>query len=150
MVSAEQAREVALFYLLSLMDEKQALQAAHKTIAQLKSMNSVEGVYAHSDIARLLRRGFDAQRKQLSRNQPHEITAGALQFPEGTDFATWQKFHRASADGEITAVVLAKIFGYNEADMAEGFGVSAGTMKFRVAKGMRQLGAVLAKAGSAA
>ncbi len=149
MVSSEQARDIALFFLLSLMDEKQALQAAHKSIAQLKAMNSINGHYDRADVARVLRKAFDIHRKQLSRNRPTEMSDKVLSFPEGTDFATWQKFYRSSSDPEVTAIVLTQILGYSEAAAAEGFNVSAGTMKYRVAKGIRQLGAVLAKSGSA-
>lgn len=76
------------------------------------------------------------------------MSPDAMQFPDGTDFQTWQKFHRASADGEITAVILTKVLGYPEATIAKGFGVSSGTMKYRVAKGVRQLGAILNKTGN--
>ncbi len=148
MVSAEQAREIALFYLLSLLDQKLALQAAHKSIAQLKSIGSENGSHSQVDIARLLRKGFDLHRRMLARNQPTEMSPDAMQFPDGTDFQTWQKFHRASADGEITAVILTKVLGYPEATIAKGFGVSSGTMKYRVAKGVRQLGAILNKTGN--
>jgi hypothetical protein len=149
MVSSDQAREIALFYLLSLMDEKLALSAAHKSIAQLKAMKPRDdGKHDRADVARILRKGFDTHRKMLSRNRPTEMSETLLGFPEGTDFATWQKFYRSSSDAEVTAVVLARILGYPEASIAEGFSVSAGTMKYRVAKGVRQLGNVLAKAGS--
>lgn len=151
MVSSDQAREIALFYLLSLMDEKLALSAAHKSIAQLKAMKPREdGTHDRADVARLLRKGFDTHRKQLSRNRPTEMSEALLGFPEGTDLATWQKFYRSSSDAEVTAVVLARVLGYPEAALAEGFNVSAGTMKYRVAKGVRQLGNVLARAGSPA
>ncbi len=148
MVSAEQAREIALFYLLSLLDQKLALQAAHKSIAQLKIQKSDNGSYSQVEITRLLSKGFQAHRRMLARNQPTEMSPEALQFPDGTDFQTWQKFHRVSADAEITAVVLSKVLGYPEAAIAEGCGVSSGTMKYRVAKGVRQLGAALMKTGS--
>ncbi len=147
MVSAEQARDIALFFLLSLLDQKQALQAAHKSIAQLKGMKSDKASPSPSasDITHVLHQTFEAQRKALSRNRPTDMSDVALRFPAGTDFATWQKFHRQASDAEITAVVLTKIIGFTEDDVASGFNVSTGTMKYRVAKGMRQLGAVLSK-----
>lgn len=148
MVSSDQAREIALFYLLSLMDEKLALSAAHKSIAQLKTLKpQVGGHFDRIDVARVLRRGFDTHRKMLSRNRPTEMGERILWFPEGTDFNTWQKFYRSSSDAEVTAVVLTRVLGYSEAQVAEGFNVSSGTMKYRVAKGIRQLGNLLSKAG---
>lgn len=149
MVSSEQARDIALFFLLSLMDEKLALQAAHKTIAQLKSMSSDRAMPAAADTARILRRAFDVHRKQLSRNRPTEMSDTILTFPDGTDFLTWQKFYRSSSDAEVTALILTHVLGYPEIAVAEGFNVSTGTMKYRVAKAIRQLGAALSKTGSA-
>lgn len=149
MVSAEQAREIALFFLLSLLDQKQALQAAHKSIAQLKGMKFEGETHSQAAISRVLHKTFESQRKMLSRNRPTEMSETAVRFPAGADFATWQKFHRASNDAEITAVVLTKVIGFSEDAVADGFNISTGTMKYRVAKGMRQLGAVLAKTGGA-
>jgi DNA-directed RNA polymerase specialized sigma24 family protein len=131
------------------MDEKLALSAAHKSIAQLKAMTAVNGSHDRADVARVLRKGFDTHRKMLSRNRPTEMSETLLSFPAGTDFATWQKFYRSSSDAEVTAVILTRILGFSEAAVAEGFNVSSGTMKYRVAKGVRQLGSVLAKAGIA-
>jgi hypothetical protein len=149
MISSGQAQEIALFYLLSLMDEKLALSAAHKSIAELKATKPLEdGTHDRADVARILRRGFDTHRKMLSRNRPTDMGETILTFPSGTDFVTWQKFCRASSDAEVTAVVLTKILGFSEGHVAEGFNVSSGTMKYRVAKGVRQLGNVLAKTGS--
>ena len=148
MVSSEQARDIALFFLLSLMDEKLALQAAHKSIAQLKAHSSINGHFDRVDVSRVLRKAFDIHRKMLSRNRPTEMSEKVLGFPEGTDFVTWQKFYRSSSDAEFTAVILTRILGYPEVAVAEGFNVSAGTMKYRVAKGVRQLGSVLSRAGS--
>lgn len=147
MVSSNQARDIALFFLLSLMDEKLALSAAHKSIAQLKTVRALEdGHHDLVDVAKILRRNFESHRKQLSRNRPTEMSENVIGFPAGTDLATWQKFYRSSSDAEVTAVVLTRILGYPESAMAEGFNVSSGTMKYRVAKGIRQLGACLQKA----
>lgn len=143
MITDEQTREIALFFLFSLLDQRVALQAAHKAIAQVKALPTDEGVISKSDIARILKRGFETHRKLLPRNQPIEISETALSMPEGTDFVTWQKFHVAASDHEITAVVLAKILGYDEEVLADGFQVSIGTMKYRISKGMRQLGSVV-------
>lgn len=146
MVSSDQAREIALFFLLTLMDEKLALSAAHKSIAQLKVMGPTA---ERGDVARVLRKTFDTHRKMLSRNRPTEMSENVLTFPDGTNFATWQKFYQSSSDAEVTAVALVRILGYPESAVAEGFSVSSGTMHYRVAKGMRQLGSVLSKMGSA-
>lgn len=145
MITDEQARDIALFFLFSLMDQKVALEAAHRAIAQVKALPPDA---TRVDITRIMKRGFDTHRKMLARNQPTEMSDTALIFAKGADLASWEKFHRASSDAEITAIVLTKILGYSEDDAAKAFQVSLGTMKYRVAKGVRQLGAALPKDGA--
>lgn len=144
MITDTQAREVALFFLLSLVDQKVALQAAHKAVAQIKALAPVgSNEVSRIEVAGVLKRGFEQHRKLLPRNQPTEMSDTTLVFPEGTDFATWQKFYLQASDAEITSVILVKILGFTEEEVAESFNVSLGTVKYRVAKGVRQLSTVV-------
>lgn len=143
MVSDEQARGIALFFLFSLMDEKTALAAAHKAVASAKaSAPSASKTPSEATIVTVLRKTFDVHRKLLPRNRPTE-TPTSWKFKSGVDARAWSRFHKESSDAEVTAVVLSKILGYSEESIAEGLNVSIGTLRFRVAKGMRNLGRVL-------
>lgn len=143
------AREIALFFLFSLLDQRVALSAAHKAIAQVKALSSENEPASRAAVARILKSGFDSHRRLLPRNQSVELSDSALSLPQGTDMPTWTKFHSTASDDEITAVVLTQILGYKEEEVAEGFDVSVGTMKYRISKGIRHLGAAVPKSGSA-
>jgi hypothetical protein len=151
----EQVRRIALFFLFSLMDEKVALQAAHKTIAGLKAAGeAVSGSVTHDftstsgsssatsaiTIIAALRKMHDQHRKLVPRNRPLMIPNSAWSLPENVDAEAWIKFQKDSADTEIVAVVLSKILSYSDQDIAEGLNVSLGTARYRIGKGVRQLG----------
>ncbi|MES2963905.1 MAG: hypothetical protein V4760_08440 [Bdellovibrionota bacterium] len=145
MITDEQARGIALFCLFTLMDEKTALAAAHKAVAAAKAA-SPRASRSPSDVAlvTILRKTFDSHRKQLARNRPIEAPT-RWSFPDGVDVEAWTKFHKDSSDGEIVSLVLAKILKFPEEAIAEGLGVSLGTLKYRLGKGMRQLGVALGR-----
>jgi hypothetical protein len=95
----------------------------------------------------ILRKTFEASRKGLARNRPATIAENVWSFPEGVNLQAWSKFHRDSSDGEVIAVVLSKILGFTDYEIADGLNTSLGTARYRIGKGMRQLGESL-KAGA--
>jgi hypothetical protein len=170
MITDEQARRIALFFLFSLVDEKVALQAAHKAAAQVKALstpkpgsgptppdNSPQA--SNAAIIAILRKGFDQHRKLLPRNRPmiepdsswvlptHAGKASDLKY---IDIQGWFRFQKDSSYTEIVAVVLAKILGFDEYDIAEGLNISIGTVRYRIGKGVRQLGLHFVKVSSSA
>lgn len=150
MLSDEQARGIALFFLFTLMDEKTALAAAHKAVAAAKAA-APKPTESPSDetIVTVLRKTFESHRKQLPRSRAVDAPT-RWKLPSGVDAAAWSKFHKDAADTEVVAVVLSKILRFPEESIAEGLNVSLGTLRYRVAKGMRHLGGAIGRSQQAA
>jgi len=147
MITDEQVRRIALFFLFSLMDEKIALQAAHRTVAQLKAQTSMNQPAAPSsmsdvDLIRILRKHHGHYQKLLPRNRPTGVPVGAWSLPEGLDLSAWIKFQKDALEHETVAIVLSRILGYPEETIAEGLNITLGTARYRIGKGVRQLGMV--------
>jgi DNA-directed RNA polymerase specialized sigma24 family protein len=53
------------------------------------------------------------------------------------------KFHRSASDEEIVAASLSKLLGFAEQDIAVGLNVSIGTVRYRIGKAVRQIGAAV-------
>jgi DNA-directed RNA polymerase specialized sigma24 family protein len=151
--SDSQIRSIALFYLFSFMDEKAALDASHRTIAHLKAVRGHDENREHTSdvdgvqLIRLLSKTYKQHRKHLARNKaatpmPMET---AWQFPVGFDLSIWAKFQKDSNETEVIAVLLSKVLGFSDAIIAEGLNVSTGTARYRIGKGIRQLGSVTQK-----
>lgn len=149
MLTDEQARGIALFFLFTLLDEKTALAAAHKAVAAAKAAAPKPSKSpSETTIVTILRKNFDSHRKQLPRNRTIEMPT-RWKFPAGVDPLAWSKFHKDSSDAEIVAIALSQILKYPEDAIAEGLNVSVGTLKYRIAKGMRQLGLALGRSQTA-
>ncbi len=146
MITDEQVRWIALFFLFSFMDEKAALMAAASATAQFKGQPPTPGPLVDESarrvqMIRVLRKVFESNRKLLPRNRPATIPGSVWKIPEGLDIRAWSKFQKDSSDGEVISVVLSKILGFTDYEIAEGLNISIGTARYRIGKGMRQLGA---------
>lgn len=142
MVADEQVRLIALFFLFSLMDEKVALEATHKVVAQLKAAGArgQRGPTVEADLIRVLRKTHDHHRKIAHRNRSPGVSEEA--WTTFAETATWAKFQRDVSENELIAVLLSKILGFKEESIADGLGISIGTVRYRVGKAIRALGHV--------
>lgn len=144
MLSDEQARKVALFFLFTFMEEGVAVQAAHQAVARLKSMtkgdhqNSIQ----ESTTIRVLMKGLDQHRKSLLRQRSGRQPGRVWVLEPQVDIALWNEFRKTASDGEVVAVVLARILSFSEEDIAEALNLSIGTIRTRVSRGIRQLGQI--------
>lgn len=144
MVTDEQVRRIALFFLFSLMDEKTALHAAGRVIASVKAAYPAGKPQTISN-SELIKScwGQWPQHRKLARTHANSapIPSSAWALPERADLGPWMKFHRSAADEEIVAVTLINILGFSENEVAHGLNVSVGTVRYRVGNAIRRLGA---------
>lgn len=145
----EQAREIGLFFLLGLMEERVALSAASRAIAQLKAEFSElsrkdrerEAVSVDA-VIKVCRTSWKTHRKQIPRNKVSIAPAEAWKIPDGVDLAVWIRYQKDAPDDDIMAVLFSLVLGISDEDLAEGFQTSVGTIRYRLGKGVRQLGLV--------
>ncbi len=139
MISDEQVRRIALFFFLSLMDEKAALQASDKAVAQLKSKN--ESALDDQALIRVLWQNFEQSAKQMDRRPARGAPETSWASSSPVSFRPWIKFHQEAGKNELVAVLLSRVLGFKEESIASGLGVSLGTARHRISKGMRLLSA---------
>ena len=145
-MSDEQVRWIALFFLFSSMDEKVAIQSAQKAIAQLKSAGAK--MITPALIIRTSRKILEHYHQSPMRNRAPVIPQGVWTLPPHFDMTSWMKFQKDAAPEQVVAVIFSKILGFNDVDIAEGLGISLGTARYRVGKGIRQLGTLMKISGS--
>ncbi len=145
----EQARAIGLFFLLGLMEERVALSAASHAIAQLKAEFSElsrkdrerEAVSVEA-VIKVCRASWKTYRKLIPRNQATVAPVDAWTVPANIDLAVWARYQKDAPDEDIMAVLFSLVLGMSDKDLAEGFQTSVGTIRYRLGKGVRQLGLV--------
>lgn len=150
MITDEQVRRTALFFLLTLMEEKAAIAAAHRTIADIKAQQPRGNEVANAILVRELWQKLLIYRKQISRHVTHAASFAHWHFPEEIDFQPWSKFQREAAETEVAAVVLVRVLNFTELEIGAGLEIPQGTVHYRLGKGVRQLGAHVLKARNTA
>lgn len=143
MLSDDRVQRITIFFLFAIMDEKIALQAAHRAIAQLKTVG--QGEPDDANTARVLSQTFNSHRKLLPRNRPATMPETAWRLPNGIDISIWSKFHRDASDAEVIALIMSKFLGLDVPAIAKGLSVSQGTVRYRIGKAIKHLGVVIGR-----
>jgi hypothetical protein len=142
MITDEQVRWTALFFLFVFMDEKIAFQAAQKVVAQVKAQSGNDSGLERVSLLKIIRKNYDQFRRHVQRNRPTLTPDSLWVLPSGFDIRPWVKFQKEAADGEIIAVVLSKLLGFTDLEISDGMNISIGTVRYRIGKGVKQLGLI--------
>lgn len=143
MITDELVRSIALFFFLSFLDEKVALEASERAVTQLKARGKSSD---HPSIVRLLWQCFEQYSKHVSRRPLKTEPDVDWAVPPHVDLGPWVKFQQEAGKNELIAVLLSRILGFNDESIASGLGISVGTARHRIGKGMRHLGTHLRNA----
>lgn len=145
----EQARAIGLFFLLGFMEEQVALSAAGRAIAQLKAEfpnisrkdRETESVPIGA-LIKVCRDSWKHYRRQTPRNQPTTSPEAAWEIPSGLDLSIWARYQKDAPDEDVMALLFSLVLEITDEELAEGFQTSIGTIRYRLGKGVRQLGLV--------
>ena len=131
-----------LFFFFTINDEFVALKAAQKTIYQSKkNKNKITPADA---ILNMYKYWNKFKKKNLSEKASlsHETS---WKLPEDVDLGLWRQFLRESNSEEFLVVLWAKILKFSEQHIADGIGVSVGTVRHRLNRGLKFLGSLRVK-----
>jgi DNA-directed RNA polymerase specialized sigma24 family protein len=155
----DQVRTIAVFLLFALADEALAAEAAERAVSHLKSVfvdpASANGRSGRVRLIDACRRRFEAERAQLTSTASTaarvpvsgEAVAGLWSLPPNSNWQGWVKFVRDGGEEERVALILSRVLKFPDDEIADGLGVSVGTLRHRLGRGARALGAAAAKAG---
>ena len=143
MCSMEEMKLVSIFFYLSLMPEKLALSASIKTLRALKVERS-KGNLEEKEIIPFIVRSTHKVFNSLMREPIHiaRWSRGSdWVFPEGMDREVWKDFRKKAQQNEFMMVLWSKVLNFKDCDIATGLCVSEGTVRHRLTRGLRLLGA---------
>jgi hypothetical protein len=126
----QEIRKIALFFFFATLDAKRALDFAVSAFSILHKGS--------------LKPGFS----KILRGRPNYNSEAGWILPTGVDLAAWTTFQKGASDEELLATIWSQILNISDHEIAKGLQVSVGTVRFRVAKGLRSLGAANSSASS--
>lgn len=136
-VSEEAVKAAATFSFLCLLSDKQALKITGKIIDRLKKEDGDEE--AADFWARFVEVTFRIWEKNIGGKADIKQNHKAWKVPQGVSLSEWTLFRKNAYSEEFLAVLWGKVIGIEEAVIARGLGVSAGTISYRLNRGIRFL-----------
>ena len=133
-------QNVANFFYFSLLDENLASEASIRGYAGVTAgfTGKEDEITPPQIILGCSKTWRKYNRKKFSKAS-HLLESGWL-TPEGVDLGLWMHFRREAKSDEYLAVVWSLIVGFSDEDIAKGLGISVGTVRHRVARGLKRLG----------
>ena len=129
---------VKYFFFLCL-DEQISFSASLKVLADLKAANRIdEGHRSHW--VQALHRWKPKIKKIRGRSWSENAAAPGFEFHSEMEIANWVSFISAANPDEAEAVLLSRVLGFSDEEIARGLSVTEGTVRYRVGRGLRHLG----------
>lgn len=134
---------IALFFFFAFLDERRALEASTQAVsyfAAKKKKNpelSTNTLVVMSTLAL-----WSKHHLKVYRGNPNLFTEGGWAVPTGLDLGPWREFQKKATHDELLIVIWSKVLGISDTDIAFGLGISEGTIRYRLAKALRKLGAM--------
>lgn len=143
MLSEAQTKSVALFFFFAFLDDKAAFQSTVKVIEKCRRRLTQSEV-AEADVpvilVNLMARYFLKKNSYDIKSKVAMVYEAGWLVPTDVDLGVWQEFKKAAEIDEYLAVIWSKILNLDDSIIAKGLGVSVGTLRHRVGRGLRVLG----------
>jgi hypothetical protein len=145
----EQARDIGLFFLLGFMDERGGLAAASSAIAQIKAEeSSPDESLPPSQFVNICHQTWKKHRGLTPRNQSFDGPQHSWIIPKEIDIGIWARYQKDAPDEDVMTILFSMVFALSDEELAEGLKTSLGTIRYRLGKGIRQLGRVVGNQAS--
>lgn len=141
-LEASMVEAVAKYFFFICLDEQLSFSASLKVLAELKSRNWMDATHRTQWIQTLC--VWKQKLSHLRRrpwNETH-LKEGYL-MPLEFDLNVWRSFLATAEVVEVEAVLLSRILAFSDDEIAAGLGVTSGTVRYRVGRGLRRLGAFI-------
>jgi len=136
-------KSIALFFFFAFLDDRRALEASTQAINIFSDKKKKNPQF--SDEVLVVMVTFAVWTKhhlKLNRGNPNFSAEAGWMIPTDLDLGPWREFQKLATQDELLAVIWSKILNLSEADIAQGLGISEGTVRYRLGRALRKLGSM--------
>ena len=130
---------VAKYFFFCCLDEQQSFAASLRVLSELKAQNCLGDTH-RSQWVKILSKW----KVKVTHLRPRPWTDSANEkgfyLPDDFDLSGWVSFIGSGEAAEVEAVLLSRILAFTDDEIASGLGVTSGTVRYRVGRGLRHLG----------
>lgn len=130
-------RALSLYFYLNLFDTKAAFSAAQKALSTWNDLGS----NVRSEVIPIATKVL--QHSKGTKFFAPASVIGEFKVPNGLHIDQWREFQKRGDTAEIEAVLWSQVLGFTDQEIADGLGITEGTVRHRVSRGLRELGRYL-------
>lgn len=134
-------RALALFFYFALLDDRKAIECSIEAFSLCqdrkkrnpKEKSSVIVVAATSKI-------WEDIYLKVQRGLPNTSVESGWVLPPELDLGPWREFQKNATKDELLVVIWSRVLNFSDQDIANGLGMTIGTIRYRMARAFRKLG----------
>ena len=142
-MNEQTVRPMALFFFYAISNEVSARSATIKSmhlVSKLGKRKNTKSRPFAAQIVEATNRVWEKHHTSQRSKTADRIESGSWVMPQNLDMGAWKQFSKQAEPDEMLAVVWSKILKFSDEDIAEGLGVTVGSIRHRVGRGLRLLG----------
>lgn len=142
-MSEKDIRLIALFFFFALLDNRRAVDLTTQAAAFCRRKKEKTPLIANNILIVMATKKFwEKSQKAHLRGLPYLTADGGWIVPEKVDLGPWREFQKNSTLDELLIVIWIKILELSFSEVSEALGVTEGTLRYRMARALRKLGAM--------
>lgn len=144
-MEAEATRSIALFYYFALLDDESAIELTAKTLNRLRILTKKPSLFESGfTLNSLIVKLTQAYLQKLKKSSTEKISINQSKWimEKNLELGPWRQYHKESLKDELLVLIWSRILKFSDLDISLGLGISEGTVRHRVARGLRQLGSM--------
>ena len=138
-----EVRSIALFFFFAFLDDRRAVEASAHSVSALNNKKKKNPDSTSSVL--IVMSTFSIWSKlhlKLNRANPNFSSDAGWIIPTDMDLGPWREFQKLATQDELLSVIWSKVLGFSETDIAQGLGISEGTVRYRLGRALRKLGSM--------
>lgn len=143
-MSDSDLRAIALFFFFSTLDDNFALNCASEAHSIcVKKLQKNPHLNPRITLVAACLECWNKYKNKITRGKPQYSNDSGWMLPKNLNLSSWNEFQKKATEEELLALITSKILNISDEEISIGMGVSIGTLRFRVARGLKKLAACL-------
>ena len=142
-MSENDVKAIAIFFFFALLDDGKAVEAATEAVENCRRLRSKNpAVRQGAAVVMATFQVWKKVSKRMTRGRPNYSVDSGWLLPKTVDMGAWKEFQKSAQEDEFLGLIWSFLLKLPDEDISSGLGISVGTLRYRVGRALRKLGAL--------
>lgn len=140
---SNEANDISRFFYFSLLDEKTVKKASVRVLRRVLRTKGTERSKGSTAADIIFWTNWYLKKLKSKAESANTFASDIWKIPNHINFGAWQEFKKRSNPEEYFIIIWSRLLGYSDNDIADGLGITLGSVSHRMGRGMRSLGQIV-------